>query len=82
MKNVKFLVKLRRLVKSLAVSVFILLMGMAVTAFKAEATDTENHNGKETAPTDKNGFKSLFSASSFALDEAMEHHTQMGLYAS
>lgn len=64
MKNVKFLVKLRRLVKSLAVSLFILSLGIVTTAFNADATDTDKNNPKESSQT-KNGFKSLFSASAF-----------------
>lgn len=65
MKNVKLLVKLRRLIKSFAVSIFILFLGIAVTAFKADATDNDGHKAQPEGQTDKNGFKSLFSASSF-----------------
>jgi membrane-bound lytic murein transglycosylase D len=66
MKNVNLLVKLRRLVKSFAVSLFILFFGIVVTAFKADATDNDvRSSGTETTAVDKNGFKSLFSASNF-----------------
>lgn len=65
MKNVKFLVKLRRLVKSLAVTVIILSLGIIVTAFKAEALENDTNNPTKESDQPKNGFKSLFSASSF-----------------
>lgn len=66
MKNVKLLVKLRRLVKSLAVSLFILSFGIIITAFKADATGSNDpkSNSKESDQP-KSGFKSLFTASAF-----------------
>jgi membrane-bound lytic murein transglycosylase D len=74
MKNVKLPVKLRRLIKSLAVSFLILSLGIVVTAFKAEATDTEKGKASQ-AESDKNGFKSLFSASTF--DPTKPYVTQL-----
>ncbi len=76
MKNVKLLVKLRRLVKSLAVTFIILCVSIMVSAFKAEAVENENkpEAKKETDPT-KNGFKSLFSASTF--DPSKPYVTQL-----
>jgi membrane-bound lytic murein transglycosylase D len=66
MKNVNLLVKLRRLVKSFAVSLFILFFGIVVMAFKADATENENNKStRESQSSDKNGFKSLFTASNF-----------------
>jgi len=66
MKNVKILVKLRRLIKSFAVTLFILFFGIVLSAFKAEATDSENPTVAASEPSsDKSGFKSLFTASNF-----------------
>ena len=64
MKNVKFLVKLRRLVKSLAVSIFILSVSIVITACNADANNTDPAAPKK-ASEGKGGFKSLFSASAF-----------------
>ena len=65
MKNVKFLVKLRRLVKSLAVTLFILSLGIISTAFSADVYNEEKPVSTKPSDQSKNGFKSLFSASSF-----------------
>lgn len=73
MKNVKLLVKLRRLLKSLTVSFIIINVGIAATAFKADATDNDNKQASEQK--DKSGFKSLFSASTF--DPTKPYVTQL-----
>jgi membrane-bound lytic murein transglycosylase D len=67
MKNVKFLVKLRRFIKSFAVSVFLLVLFTAVNAFKAEsATGSDpKRTASDSTQTDKYGFTSLFSASNY-----------------
>ena len=77
MKNVKILVKLRRLVKSFAVGLFIPTIFVAGSAFK-----TTPENGEPKKPVvknflqnDKSGFKSLFSASWF--DPTKPYVTQL-----
>lgn len=62
MKNVKPIVKLRRLVKSLAVTFVIAFIGIISSAFKTEANNatTPNASSKENIQTDKYGFQSLF----------------------
>ncbi|MDB5193182.1 MAG: Membrane-bound lytic murein transglycosylase, partial [Segetibacter sp.] len=65
--NVKTLVKLRRLIKSMAVSFFIIILGIAGTAFKADAIDNDgvDRPSKDSSLIDKHGFQSLFSGNSF-----------------
>jgi membrane-bound lytic murein transglycosylase D len=77
MKNVKFIVKLRRLIKSLAVSFIILFLGMAATAFKSEANDRDlkSTTSDNNPQTDKYGFKSLFSTNTF--DPSKPYVTQL-----
>ncbi|MCW3107445.1 MAG: Membrane-bound lytic murein transglycosylase [Segetibacter sp.] len=77
MKNVKIIVKLRRLVKSLAVSFFILIMFVAGSAFKSsyDNGDEKKPVSKDIAQNDKSGFKSLFSASYF--DPTKPYVTQL-----
>lgn len=70
MKNVRIIVKLRRLVKSFAVIVFLLVFVFAGSAFKPD-TDKPTKEGL----TDKSGFKSLFSASLF--DASKPYVTQL-----
>ncbi|WP_207492204.1 lytic transglycosylase domain-containing protein [Aridibaculum aurantiacum] len=74
MKNVNLLVKLRRLVKSIAVSLIIVTLGIVTIAFKSATNDTDNKNPKESGQT-KDGFKSLFSASTF--DPAKPYISQL-----
>jgi membrane-bound lytic murein transglycosylase D len=77
MKNVKFIVKLRRLIKSLAVSFIILFFGMAATAFKSEANDRDlkTSTSDKNPENDKYGFKSLFATNSF--DPSKPYVTQL-----
>jgi membrane-bound lytic murein transglycosylase D len=77
MKNVKLVVKLRRLIKSLAVSFIILFFGMAATAFKSEANDRDlkSSTTDNNPQTDKYGFKSLFSTNTF--DPSRPYVTQL-----
>lgn len=76
MKNVKFLVKLRRLTKSLAVSIFLLFLFTAFSAFKAaSATGDPKKADTDSVQTDKYGFKSLFAANNF--DPTKPYETQL-----
>lgn len=77
MKNVKTLVKLRRLVKSLAVGFFIPTIFIAGSAF---TSSPENGNPdkpviKSSIQSDKSAFKSLFTASYF--DPTKPYITQL-----
>lgn len=68
MKNVKILTKLRRLKKTLAVSTFFLGFGFSANAFKITSGTSDGDNKrttKDSVETDKYGFQSLFSASTF-----------------
>lgn len=67
MKNVKLVVKLRRLIKSLSICIFTLLVAMGGSAFKASSLneDIKKNKVKDSTFSDKIGFKSLFSASYF-----------------
>lgn len=76
MKNVKFSIKLRRLVKSVSVSVVFLMLAVAGSAFKTDASDGDiNKTRKEKTETDKYGFKSIFSTNTF--DPARPYVTQL-----
>lgn len=77
MKNVKIIVKLRRLIKSLAVGFFIPILFLAGSAFApfAENGDISKPSSKNVAQADKIGFKSLFSASYF--DPTKPYVTQL-----
>ncbi len=80
MKNVKVIVKLRRLTKSIAVVYFILLMFVAGSAFTVSAdNDGEKKPLRDSSQTDKSGFKSLFSVSYF--DPAKPYITQLNPHA-
>jgi membrane-bound lytic murein transglycosylase D len=76
MKNVKPLVKLRRLVKSVAVTFIILFLGLIGSAFTTEASDASASqlSGKEDQP-DKYGFRSLFGTGVF--DPAQPYTAQL-----
>jgi membrane-bound lytic murein transglycosylase D len=65
MKNVTILVKLRRLVKSLAVSLVLLFFVFAGSAFKSETDGVKKSHVSDSTLNDKSGFKSLFSNSRF-----------------
>lgn len=66
MKNVKSTVKLRRLIKSLAVSFFILIMFVAGSAFTSVYNNGDPKKPvKDSLFNDKSGFKSLFSGSRY-----------------
>ncbi|MDB5245770.1 MAG: Membrane-bound lytic murein transglycosylase [Segetibacter sp.] len=66
MKNVKHIVNITRLLKSLAVSIFLLVLFAGSSAFKSFADgDPKKLSSKDSLLLDKNGFKSLFSASYF-----------------
>lgn len=67
MKNVKIIVKVRRLIKSFAVVFFVPLLFVAGSAFKSspENGDPKKAASKDGSLNDKSGFKSLFSASYF-----------------
>lgn len=69
MKSVRIIVKLRRLVKSIAVAAFLFIAVVAGTAFKSA---TANSNDPVN---DKSGFKSLFSASVY--DPSKPYVTQL-----
>jgi len=77
MKNVKIHVKLRRLVKSLAVGIFVPFILVAGSAFKPfdENGDPKKPTAKDVLLNDKSGFKSLFSASFF--DPTKPYVTQL-----
>jgi membrane-bound lytic murein transglycosylase D len=76
MKNVKFLVKLRRLAKSLALSFFIPSVFVAGSAFKSiPKTDDPVKPLAGNLLNDKSGFKSLFTASYF--DPTKPYVTQL-----
>jgi len=77
MKNVKIIVKLRRLVKSLAVCFFILILFIAGSAFTSSSGNNavKKPSSKDSSLTDKSGFKSLFSASYF--DPSKPYVTQL-----
>lgn len=63
MKSVKYVVKLRRFLKSLAVSIFLLVLFTGSSAFKSYSDgDGKKPSSKDSSLFDKNGFKSLFSA--------------------
>ncbi len=67
MKNVTYLTKLRRFVKSLAVSFVFLMLGVAGSSFTGfssnNVTEEVKKTEKDSASTDKNGFKGLLSPS-------------------
>ncbi|MCW3115065.1 MAG: Membrane-bound lytic murein transglycosylase [Segetibacter sp.] len=77
MKNVRIIVKLRRLLKSLTVCFFIPVIFVAGTAFKPsfENGDPKKSVAKDILHNDKSGFKSLFSASYF--DPTKPYVTQL-----
>lgn len=77
MKNVKAVVKLRRLAKSLAVSFLIPVVFVAGSAFSpfSDNGDAKKPVSKDVARDDKSGFKSLFSASYF--DPTKPYVTQL-----
>ncbi|GEO10639.1 transglycosylase SLT domain-containing protein [Segetibacter aerophilus] len=76
MKNVKFVVKLRRLVKSLALCFFIPSVFVAGSAFKSfPKVGDPVKSLVSTSLNDKSGFKSLFSASYF--DPTKPYVTQL-----
>lgn len=77
MKNVNFSIKLRRLVKSVSVSIVFLMLGIAGSAFKSGPNDDDikKKSSKEKSETDKYGFKSLFSTNTF--DPARPYFTQL-----
>jgi membrane-bound lytic murein transglycosylase D len=77
MKNVKTVVKLRRLIKSLAVSFFILVMFLVGSAFTSASGNGDNNSpsSKDSLRKDKTGFKSLFSGSYF--DPTKPYVTQL-----
>ncbi len=74
MKTVKFSVKLRRLIKSLLVAVFIFFIALAGSAFMSEGSDSKAA-AVDSLMTDKSGFKSLFVASYF--DPTKPYVTQL-----
>ncbi|MGI8636083.1 MAG: lytic transglycosylase domain-containing protein [Segetibacter sp.] len=77
MKNVKIITKLRRLVKSLAVGLFIPTIFVAASSFTSysENGDPKKPVLKDVIQNDKVGFKSLFSASYF--DPTKPYVTQL-----
>jgi membrane-bound lytic murein transglycosylase D len=63
MKNVTILTKLRRLTKSVSVVLVFFVLAFAGSAFKASPSNEQGGSknlGKDSIPTDKYGFKSLF----------------------
>ena len=77
MKNVKIIVKLRRLIKSFAVGLFIPTLFVVATAFKPsfDNGDPKKVTTKDIPTDDKTGFKSLFPAAYF--DPTKPYVTQL-----
>lgn len=76
MKNVKIIVKLRRLIKSLAVGLIIPTIFVAGSAFKSSPDNGDPKKSlKDNLLNEKSGFKSLFSASYF--DPTKPYVTQL-----